>query len=245
MSRTTAGRMIRAGKAQGARHAGRHVGRHAGHAWAARAALAAGWCMSLAACSSVPDSVNPVAWVHHLEGGAIEQPRPPPPGATQPYPNLASVPDKPVATDPKLRAQIASALIADRTNAQYVASQQPIPDPSNPQASPHLFGAGTARPPTPPGAPGAAPGAAPAVPGAAGAPGSAQSATPAATASLVAAEAPPAKPEPAGPPASGSRPARAAAEAAAPAGPAATPAAPAGPAAGAATGAANGAADST
>ena len=34
--------------------------------------------------------MNPVSWWHDLQGGKIAEERPPPPGADQPYPNLAS-----------------------------------------------------------------------------------------------------------------------------------------------------------
>ncbi len=104
----------------------------------------------LGGCSSLPSSVNPVSWWHGLEGGAIAEQRPPPPGANEPYPNLATVPARPAATDASARRQIADALIADRTNAQHEAALAPLPDPSSPAASPALFGQGSATPPAPP-----------------------------------------------------------------------------------------------
>jgi outer membrane protein OmpA-like peptidoglycan-associated protein len=105
----------------------------------------------LAGCSSVPSAINPVSWWHDLQGGKIADERPPPPGADQPYPNLASVPPKPTPPDSAALANIANALIADRTNAQHVAAAAPIADPSLPSASPGLFGRGTVPPPPPPG----------------------------------------------------------------------------------------------
>ncbi len=110
--------------------------------------------MMLSGCSSLPGSMNPVSWWHDLEGGKIAEERPPPPGADQPYPNLASVPPKPAAPDRKALANIANALIADRTNAQQVAAAAPIADPSSPSASPDLFGRGSVPPPGPPPPPG-------------------------------------------------------------------------------------------
>ncbi|MDQ2764542.1 MAG: hypothetical protein M3Y22_14010, partial [Pseudomonadota bacterium] len=71
----------------------------------------------LSGCSSLPSSINPVEWWHGLQGGAIAEQRPPPPGADQPYPNLATVPAKPASPDMKLHQQIADALVADRANA--------------------------------------------------------------------------------------------------------------------------------
>jgi outer membrane protein OmpA-like peptidoglycan-associated protein len=103
----------------------------------------------LAGCASFPSSMNPVSWWHDLQGGAIAEQRPPPPGADQPYPNLASVPAKPAEPDRAALTNIANALIADRTNAQHLAAAAPLPDPSSPSASPELFGRGTAAPPGP------------------------------------------------------------------------------------------------
>jgi outer membrane protein OmpA-like peptidoglycan-associated protein len=129
----------------------------------------------LAGCSSLPSAMNPVSWWHDLQGGKIAEQRPPPPGADQPYPNLATVPPKPAQPDRAALTNIASALIADRTNAQHLAAATPIPDPSSPSASPGLFGRGTVPPPAPPPPPG----------------------TQTASATMPAAEAPPAPPAPA------------------------------------------------
>ncbi|MBV9251139.1 MAG: hypothetical protein JO227_18045, partial [Acetobacteraceae bacterium] len=101
--------------------------------------LGTGLLLLLPGCSSIPSSINPVEWWHGLEGGAIAEQRPPPPGATDPYPNLATVPEKPTAIDAGARQQIAQALIADRTNAQHAAAAAPLPDPSSQTASPALF----------------------------------------------------------------------------------------------------------
>jgi len=131
----------------------------------------------LAGCSSLPASINPVSWWHDLQGGKIAEERPPPPGADQPYPNLATVPPKPAQPDRAALTNISNALIADRANAQHIAAAAPIADPSLPSASPGLFGRGTVPPPPPP--------------------GSAQ-----ASASMAAAEAPPAPATPS-PPANG------------------------------------------
>jgi outer membrane protein OmpA-like peptidoglycan-associated protein len=128
----------------------------------------------LSGCSSMPASLNPVSWWHDLQGGKIAEERPPPPGADQPYPNLASVPAKPAQPDRAALTNIANALIADRTNAQHIAAAAPIADPSSPSASPGLFGRGTAQPPPPP----------------------APSGTQTASATLPAAEAPPPAPTP-------------------------------------------------
>lgn len=102
----------------------------------------------LAGCAELPASINPVEWWHNMQGGPLAEARPPPPGATDPYPNLASVPARPAPSDPKARQQIADALIADRTNAQHMAGEV-LGDPSSQTASPDLFGKGSAPPPPP------------------------------------------------------------------------------------------------
>lgn len=122
--------------------------------------------------------MNPVNWWHQMEGGEIARQRPPPPGSEQAYPNLATVPPRPAAPNKPALDAITQGLVADRAHAQYMAAAAPIADPSSPQASPGLFGAGTMPAAPPPGAPPAARGAAPA-----------------ATASLAAASGPPAPPQ--------------------------------------------------
>jgi outer membrane protein OmpA-like peptidoglycan-associated protein len=123
--------------------------------------LGMGLAALLSGCASVPASINPVSWWHNLEGGAIAEQRPPPPGSTDPYPNLASVPPKPKPSDPAAQQAIADALVADRAHAQYQNAAAPIPAPSSRTASPGLFGqgvaaSGAAAPPVAPGAPSAA-----------------------------------------------------------------------------------------
>ncbi len=80
----------------------------------------------LVGCSTF-DAANPVAWYHDLEGGAIAEQRPPPPNSDAPYPNLASVPDRPVGSDDAARAGVADSLVADRSSAQYAAEAAPVP----------------------------------------------------------------------------------------------------------------------
>src|SRR6202035_946132 len=72
--------------------------------------MSAAFALLLSGCSSFPASVNPVSWWHDLQGGKIAEDRPPPPGADQPYPNLASVPPKPAPPDRATLANIANAL---------------------------------------------------------------------------------------------------------------------------------------
>ena len=132
-----------------ARREGQTVPTHKKKGVGCRFSTAAAGLLLLSGCSSLPSSINPVEWWHGLQGGAIAEQRPPPPGADQPYPNLATVPAKPASPDMKLHQQIADALVADRANAQYAAASAPLPDPSSPTASPALFGRGSAPPPAP------------------------------------------------------------------------------------------------
>src|SRR6185437_15119886 len=102
----------------------------------------------LGGCSTM-GSINPVNWWHGMEGGKIAEQRPPPPGANDPYPNLASVPARPAPPDKDAMKRLTDALVADRSNAQYTNQATPLPDPSSPSASPGLFGVGTLPPPPP------------------------------------------------------------------------------------------------
>jgi outer membrane protein OmpA-like peptidoglycan-associated protein len=133
----------------------------------ARVACLLAVLLALGGCSSQSwSSINPINWWHGLEGGAIAQQRPPPPGANQPDPNLASVPPTPEQPDRAALQNIADALVADRANAQRMAAAAPLGDPSSPSASPDLFGVGTTPPPGPAPAPGAAPAASATLPAA-------------------------------------------------------------------------------
>ncbi len=69
---------------------------------------------------------GPVDWWHSLEGGVIAGQRPPPPGVNDPYPNLATVPDKPVPTDLAIRQRIADGLAAQRDQTKAQAALDPI-----------------------------------------------------------------------------------------------------------------------
>src|ERR1700683_4490175 len=105
--------------------------------------LLCGVAPMLSGCSSVPSSINPVTWWHNMQGGEIAKERPAPPGATDAYPNLASVPAKPDAPDRKALEAITQGLVADRAHAEYMVASTPLADPSSPSASPALFGQGT------------------------------------------------------------------------------------------------------
>ena len=153
---------------------------------------------ALLACLVGLAGCSPANFFHQREGGEIAKPQQPTPGANQPYPNLASVPPAPAAPNQAELSAITNGLIADRAHAQYLAEGAPLPDPSSPQASPGLFGVGTASPPAPPSlAPPPAGTATASLPAATAPPLAPSAGT--ATASLPAATAPP--PAPVRPPA--------------------------------------------
>ncbi|MFQ5985669.1 MAG: hypothetical protein ACE5LL_09190, partial [Alphaproteobacteria bacterium] len=91
----------------------------------ARVLALVGCLMGPSACSAVPDYVNPVSWYEGVTGGfgggaEEEQLAGPVPGEDQPYPNLASVPERPEeAPSPAEMGALAEGLIADREHAQY------------------------------------------------------------------------------------------------------------------------------
>ena len=108
-----------------------------------RVGTAAAVVLALAGCSD--STLNPVDWWHSLEGGPLDETRPPPPNADAPYPKLGNVPAKGSAPDMTAPNQIAKALIADRENAHYDASLSPLqatppanamPPPGQTQAAP-------------------------------------------------------------------------------------------------------------
>jgi outer membrane protein OmpA-like peptidoglycan-associated protein len=96
-------------------------------------------------------SFSPKSAFHQYEGGVVAQSHAAPPGQNQPYPNLASVPPAPPPPNMSQLNATTNGLVADRAHAQYLAESAPLADPSSPQASPDLFGVGTAPPPPPAG----------------------------------------------------------------------------------------------
>jgi len=108
--------------------------RRGGGLWAVAGTLA--MALVLSGCSSVPDAINPVKWYENTveffsgEDDAEETrgqaSREAVPGADQPFPNLATVPDRPEVSSAEERRQVAQGLVADserRRYAQEVARQ--------------------------------------------------------------------------------------------------------------------------
>jgi outer membrane protein OmpA-like peptidoglycan-associated protein len=113
----------------------------------ARLGIVALVTLGTAACSSVPDWVDPTTWVG---GGDDSQTAIPTPDqqdadAQSETPDLAAIPDKPVApSTPEQQQQVAQSLATDRSDAKYSADAlrggtepvaAPPPPPSAPTAS--------------------------------------------------------------------------------------------------------------
>lgn len=109
----------------------------------ARRAAAALLALGLGACSGgVPRDIDPRVAIGNLFGRHLEG-REPPPGLDQPYPNLASVPARPVPPDPATRAALSSSLAEDRTRSRAelqpgVGSAGPAVPEGGPPAPPRL-----------------------------------------------------------------------------------------------------------
>jgi outer membrane protein OmpA-like peptidoglycan-associated protein len=128
---------------------------------------------SLAACSAVPDAVNPVEWYRSatsiFDDEQVQEERAAEkaarettqlPGSGQDYPNLSTVPDRPQPTPSAERGKVAQGLAADRENARYAESdpQRAAPPPApglNPVAAPAGRVSSTPLAPTPAPAPAA------------------------------------------------------------------------------------------
>ena len=91
--------------------------------------------LSVGGCSDNPSS-GPLAWWNSAVGGKIAEQRPPPPGSTDPYPNLATVPTKPAAANTAEWNKRTTDLITDRIQADQAAALAPIPPPVAASASP-------------------------------------------------------------------------------------------------------------
>ena len=120
--------------------------------------------LSTGACSSVPDSVNPVEWYKGTRDWISGDDKPaaakpaevkPVPGADRSFPKLNSVPERPAQSTAAEREKMANSLIADRDAARYsnaqfrrqdrsiasapqplAASASPVPAPKPAQAPP-------------------------------------------------------------------------------------------------------------
>ncbi len=87
--------------------------------------LAALLMLALGGCAHDPVQ-TPVAWWHGLQGGAIAEQRPPPPGQNLPYPQLGTTPPRPPLPDALTRDRLREELAAEREAAVRRAARNPI-----------------------------------------------------------------------------------------------------------------------
>lgn len=99
-----------------------------------------------AACGDVPRDFQPSYWWRNISGSYLDE-RQPPPGMDAPYPNLASVPARPVPPDAATRGALTAALANDREFARTdPATRTPQAGPPGLPAAP-AEGAGPPPPP--------------------------------------------------------------------------------------------------
>ncbi|WP_203073223.1 hypothetical protein [Falsiroseomonas ponticola] len=97
-----------------------------------------------AACGELPRDVQPSYWWRNISGAYLDE-RQPPPGMNAPYPNLATVPPRPVPPDAATRAALTAALAGDREFART----EPEARPPGERAAPAALPEGAAPPPPP------------------------------------------------------------------------------------------------
>ncbi len=84
----------------------------------------------LAGCAHRDPVDTPVAWWHQLEGGAIAQQRPPPPGVDDPYPAIGTTPAAaPSVASAELRRSVTEQLIEQRNLSARLNAHDPLPPP--------------------------------------------------------------------------------------------------------------------
>jgi outer membrane protein OmpA-like peptidoglycan-associated protein len=83
----------------------------------------------LAGCATENPLDTPIGWFHDLQGGAIAEQRPPPPGVGMPYPKLVTVPAKPTLPDASTRDSLQEQLTAQRDRAERIAARLPFAPP--------------------------------------------------------------------------------------------------------------------
>ena len=73
---------------------------------------------------------TPVTWWHQLEGGAIAQQRPPPPGVDDPYPKIGTTPAAaPQVASLDLRKSVTSDLVEQSNLSARLNAHDPLPPP--------------------------------------------------------------------------------------------------------------------
>ncbi len=97
--------------------------------------------LPLAGCAHRDAIDAPVGWWHQLEGGAIAEQRPPPPGVNDPYPKVGTTPaHAPAIASLDLRHSVTTDLLRQRNLANRLDANDPIPvavaRPAKPAAAP-------------------------------------------------------------------------------------------------------------
>jgi hypothetical protein len=93
-----------------------------------------------------PEAVGPL--FARITGPAFEG-RDPPPGTDQPFPNLGTIPPRPVLADPAVRDALTAALEAERQRSRNPLDPEMRPEPVRPAGTPGDRGMAM-RPPGPP-----------------------------------------------------------------------------------------------
>ena len=146
----------------------------------ALAALGVGLVAGLGGCQGRGTIGAGETLFHGLEGGAIAQQRPPPPGVNDPFPNLGTIPKRPAAPNIVEEQRLGDQLAAQRDQAEAAAAANPLtprppppalPKPAapDPNANHVVVDAAAAPPPSKAAAPAPAPSPAPSPPAAAAA----------------------------------------------------------------------------
>ncbi|MCS6921050.1 MAG: hypothetical protein NZM07_03870 [Elioraea sp.] len=95
---------------------GRRLGRRAAAAW-----------LGLLLAAACGPRLDPIEQVRVLSGRPSLAGLPDVPGADRPFPNLGTVPARPVPPSPEERRRVAEALVADRENARHTGPPRPPP----------------------------------------------------------------------------------------------------------------------
>lgn len=95
------------------------------------ACIAPGLALVLMAGCAHRDVIDtPVTWWHDLEGGAIAQQRPPPPGVDDPYPKIGTTPAAaPQVASLDLRKSVTDNLVEQRNLSTRLNAHDPLPPP--------------------------------------------------------------------------------------------------------------------
>ena len=80
----------------------------------------------VAGCGPQGPVSTPITWWHDLQGGAIAEQRPPPPGLDAPYPLVGTTPARPVVTSAAVRDSLTASLIEQQDASHQIDTHDPI-----------------------------------------------------------------------------------------------------------------------